>query len=372
MTTTSRNPALIEAISAVFALLQRVQPDEGSTSVAWAGPWYVLPRRRWYPTWFSVYRGQLYATLSLSSRTSYELRWTIGSDEVELPPVEGWYLPWENTEDLWLDVLAQARRRLEWGLANPARYNRHMERYVPPTARRGHVLRRYTWPKGMDTALPPEELDQLERAVGRSETHPRRPTLSRARYLADAGVAYDAAFEDLRGLTPLEKYQRRADSRHGGFLDLAEDDAEGFRIWFTSRSWMGAHPWEIVYGHPHGIHLYPELDPKDGSWGYRFSVTEQGLREAAVKMAVALDAAGVPFTFTNGRSVLAALRGEDEVDVGTGYNAVRVEELLKTRPDALEHVRWAPLPPLRPITPEQAERIKASLALEANGSGRAP
>lgn len=354
----SQDPALIKAVAAVYALLRQVQPQPDNSDVAWAGPWYVLPRRRWYATWFLLYRGQLYASVNTGGRSWNELHWKLGSDQVELPPNERGFAPWPNDELLWRDVLGQVQRRLAWGLANPDRYNRHQDRYVPMERRTGHILRRYTWPLGLGPALPAAELNALEQVVLHGQNHPPRPALSVARFLSDAAVAYDAAFEDLRALPPLAKYRRRADSRHGGMLDLPDEDEDAFRQWFRSRSWQGAHPWEIVFGHPHGVHLYPQLDEQTGHWSYALTVSEEGLYPAAARMAVALDAAAIPLTFPSGKRVLAALRGEDEVEVGQSYPAVAIGPLLESRPDALQHIRWDPLPTLQHIAPDQVERLK--------------
>ena len=339
-------------------MLRRTQPHAEGTSVSWSGPWVILPRQRWYRTSYALYQGTLYGAFQVSSRISLDLRWKLGSDTVELPPDTETYGAWSNTPAFWLEVLQQAQRRLSWGLENPARYNRHLDRLVPLKLRRGHILRRHTWPIGTEPLATAAELDALARAVSRSAPPPPRPELSPDLFLRDAAIAYDAAYEELRPLAALDKYTRRADRRHGGMLDLPPEDAAGFRAWFQRGDWRGAHPWEIVYGHPHGIILYPELTAE--GWIYRFTVSEESLYPHYARMAVALDAAAVPAELVSGKRVLGALRGDDEIDVAASHAAITWDNLLARRPDARLHVRWDPLPQLARITPDQEARIRAA------------
>lgn len=157
-----------------------------------------------------------------------ELGWRVGADEVALPHTRGWG-EFLNGPEISTRILDQARRRLSWALANPERYNRHLERHLPLAARVGWLQRHFPWPTGMEPWLPDAELRAFAAALERGGHHPARPDLTVDRFLADAAVAYDAAFPELEPLAPLDKYRRRADTRHGGLLDLAPDDATAFR-----------------------------------------------------------------------------------------------------------------------------------------------
>jgi hypothetical protein len=43
-------------------------------------------------------------------------------------------------------------------------------------------------------------------------------------------------------------------------LDVPSDDAAVFAARFHGIRWHDSHPWEIVFGHPHGIMLSPRQD----------------------------------------------------------------------------------------------------------------
>ncbi|HMX95748.1 MAG TPA: hypothetical protein PKC50_10935, partial [Elusimicrobiota bacterium] len=191
--------------------------------------------------------------------------------------------------------------------------------------------------------------------------HARFPGMTVDRYLRAAGVAYDAVFKELRSLSPLDKYKKKADGRHGGMLDLPRRDAPAFARWYDGKARSGAHPWEIVFGHPHGIMLSPEHRKEEGSWGFALRVDSLGLYVSAARMAIALAAAKLPFEFAQSEEVIKALLGTDDVEVGPGLYEVHFQDLKRSRPDALSQIRWDPLHPITPILPDQRARVAGEL-----------
>jgi len=156
------------------------------------------------------------------------------------------------------------------------------------------------------------------------------------RYLDLAAVAYDAACPDLRTLAPRDKYRRRADTRHGGMLDLPAGDADAFSGWFSSREWSGAHPWEIVFAHPHGILLSPTR--REDGWRFFLSVDTLGLYVTCALMAITLGENDTPFELFGAEKIVAALEGNDLVEVGPFFGQLALDELRSERPDAVPHV----------------------------------
>ena len=79
-------------------------------------------------------------------------------------------------------------------------------------------------------------------------------------YLNTAAICYRAAYPSkTKEKTLLDMYNRFADGRHGGMLDIKNKNSKkGFMQWYNGCRWIGAHPFEIVFSwHEHGIHLYP-------------------------------------------------------------------------------------------------------------------
>ncbi len=178
-----------------------------------------------------------------------------------------------------------------------------------------------------------------------------------SRYLKTVEMAYDAVFKDLRDLPPIQKYRKKADGRHGGLLDLPAVEARAFAEWFHSRRWSGSHPWEIVFGHPHGIMISPKPDEARDRWSFALWVDSMGWYAPAARMAMALGERQIPVEVLNHQAVLDALKGVDEVEVGPDLYMVHFDDLKNNRPDALRSIRWDPIPQLSPITPDQAARI---------------
>ena len=160
----------------------------------------------------------------------------------------------------------------------------------------------------------------------------------------------------MRNLSTREKHSSKADGRHGGLLDLPVQDARAFRDWYESHAWSGTHPWEIVFGHPHGVLLSPLPDP-DGRWRFHLSVDSAGMFLHAVKMAIALGEASAPFMFDGKDSVVSALRGADLVEVGPFFDQLSLADLRDVRPETVDRVEWDPVVEIRPVSAAQRDRV---------------
>src|ERR1700686_5175116 len=139
--------------------------------------------------------------------------------------------------------------------------------------------------------------------------------------------------------------------RSRALVDFPVNNAKAFTRWFQSRRWAGQHPWEIVYGNPHGIMLSPRYDVTTFKWSFDLSVHTPGLYGKTVEMAIALGAHATPIEFHDCAKVIAVLRGTDTVELGPSPQSLLFEELQMMRPDSLGHIQWDPIPQIKPITP---------------------
>ncbi len=346
-----RNAGVTSRLRRVLRLLERIQPESTEGDVRWRGPFFIPRRGEWWPTSFMRYRSELYCTVQMgwSART---LVWDMDEDEVRFELALG-IADSGNDEELWERVLEQVEHRLRGALRNPEAYNRRVARLLPHRCRTGRIQRRLTWPRRARPPLGGLALERLTSALQRGKSAPSWPRLSVRRYLETAAIAYDAVYPELKTLTPREKYKRKADTRHGGLLDLKPAAARAFERWHGSRAWQGAHPWEIVFAHPHGILLSPYRD--GGRWRFYLSVDTLGLYVDAARMATALGEEGVPFELPRAEEVLDALRGEDWVEVGPFRDQLSLEELEERRPGATAHVLWDD-PPRLPLRTSAREK----------------
>ncbi|MEW6753827.1 MAG: hypothetical protein AB1505_23030 [Candidatus Latescibacterota bacterium] len=358
MTTTDLSPApLASGLQRLYALLREMQPLPEEHDVVWQGLYYIPRPGTWCPSHFTLYRGTLYVVLHIPP-VHCELSWRIGAEDVTLErgPLPG---ACHLSQSEWGEAIAQLEHRARSALGNPAVYSRRVERRLPPACRTGKIQRRLTWPRGTRPPLPRRDVERFRREVSRGTALPWLGEMTLSGYLDAIAVAYDAVFEDLRLLRPLEKYQRRADGRHGGLLDLPPHDAAAFSAWFHGGSWHGTHPWEIVFGHPHGIMIAPRCQADPPLWRYAMWVDSEGWYAAAARMALALIGRELPVEFHDWKRVAEALQGIDEVPVGPGLYAVGYESLGADRPDALPAIRWDPIPQVSRITPDQRARVRA-------------
>lgn len=348
--------SLDSKLRTVFALLKKTQPTDDASDVTWWGPYVILRRGQWCPSRFTLYGGVLYSRLIIPPGY-YGLSWTIGSHEVtfETDTLTGDY---DNGDELWGKALTQIAHRLASALTACSRYNRFVERRLPLTRRWGKIRRELTWPRGAKRPVSLRQLQHLERALDEATKYPQPRRMTLAQYLNTAAVAYDAGFRELRAFSPRQKYQKKADGRYGGLLNLPPHDATAFEQWFHSPAWSGCHPWEIVFGHPHGIMLAPRYHPERRSWSYWLWVDALGWYVTAARMAVALGAHRIPFELQNHRGVLDTLYGRDDVDVGPELSMVSYGELKRQQPESVGSIRWAPIPEIHPITSDQLARVK--------------
>jgi hypothetical protein len=357
---------LLSLLTEVFTLLQKTQPLADEIDVSWVGPYYIPRSGVWAPTYFRIHEMRLCVFVSMPDRDS-SMVWDLRSHqwEFESPLPFGFGA---NSGEFWIDVLTQVSRRLISALKNPSAYNRMLEARLPRECRTGKIQRKFTWLEGEEPEMDDSTLKQLESMLSFVESSPRHKQFTVSDYLAATSTAYDAAFENMASLSPVEKYKSRADGRHGGMLDLPLNNAKAFTRWFKSQSWAGAHPWEIVYGNPHGVMLSPCHDEKTSAWSFDFSVHTEGLYAVAVKMAIALARHAIPFAFYNSAKVVAVLRGEDMFEVGPDRKALEFEDLKTIRPDSIEHIQWDPTPKISPISEDQLQRLSGLIAISRKPS----
>lgn len=328
----------------VLRLLERFEPVREDGDTLWDGPFYIPRAGVWWPTSFLRYQNQLFCSVEMGwSRP--RLTWTVGKSEIQFegtPPI-GSTVP--NDERLWGRVLEQVERRLSRALENEAAFNARVARQLPPTSRTGLVLRKFTWAPRAPPPMSNAQLSKLAGALAQARQAPAMRQLSRHTFLRTAALAYDGAYPEHRLIAPAQKYRRKADGRHGGLLDLGLHDAPAFRRWVSSRKWAGSHPWEIVFAHPHGILLTPRLE--EGRWRFWLSAGTVGLYVVTARMAISLGEANVPVELVDETKVLAALRGEDAVEVGPFYGQLSLDELESARPGTASKVVWNEPPRLR-------------------------
>jgi len=212
-----------------------------------------------------------------------------------------------------------------------------LEKLVPYDLREGRVKRKY-----IDGGLMhPSEAERIKR---RCTAHKRRmgqtTKCSLGEYLNTASICYKAAFPDeVKNMTPKEMYLKLADGRHGGMLEIKDQDSpEEFEAWRRSGKWAGSHPFEIVFSWiDHGILLYP---PSEERPHYTLRVVNLSYAGTYVKMAEGLMTSNVPFLAPDLKNALDYLTGEIYLGVNSYEHGTLPVFISTKRERGFKHVEW--------------------------------
>ena len=184
-----------------------------------------------------------------------------------------------------------------------------VRKLVPYDYRVGKIKGRYIMEEIMSQKEKKRILFQYNRHVTKQRGLEKGCSLNE--YLNTAAICYRAAYPSkTKEKTLLDMYNRFADGRHGGMLDIKNKNSKkGFMQWYNGSRWIGAHPFEIVFSwHEHGIHLYPPS--KHNEWRYGLRVTNYAYAKDFIKMVKALFKHNIPFTASELKQVLDYLTGE--------------------------------------------------------------
>jgi hypothetical protein len=202
-----------------------------------------------------------------------------------------------------------------------------------------------------------------------------RDTMTADEYFAYCKIAYIAGkrqddFVDEK-LSGRELYQRHADGRDEGLLDIAGDSKEEFADWIDGKhpkKDRGGHPWEIKRG---GNTTYIDLSVSRPSYYKKegFTVCLSGgsigrLKET-ICMFLAIKEAGLPITISDPDGIRKRLLALDNVGIipvhdslhranqrfrehENVYDVLHYDELGRYKVRIKPFITWGPLPMLHP------------------------
>jgi hypothetical protein len=340
--------------------------DAWQLDYPYATEWLGVRFRQCEGVW-SVYHPQLPASWRYDPRTQAVSGFTESDDEEVTQSVYE-YLTW---------IAAAVTEQLRAFLADPEKYNAFVEAHVPNRKRVGQIRRKELW-----QALPTEhhflrdellqdEVEEFVRIAPRLVDLKPMAELTRDTYLRAVALCYaGAGYEGLEGLTPLAQYRKRADGRHDGLLDLPGDSPAAMATWLAGQP-RGGHPWEIARG---GNTTHISLYVLKQEQGYTLTLDGSARTRAAetIRMALALDRAGIPFQLRDAASLATMALGEDWVGIvprhEDAYSSAQlfpaqddVKDILsyaaiEEYPAVDEQVRWYPVEPLRLVTPQHTSQ----------------
>ncbi|OFY41649.1 MAG: hypothetical protein A2X18_09955 [Bacteroidetes bacterium GWF2_40_14] len=224
----------------------------------------------------------------------------------------GWFF------DVVMDVMSFVKTDI-------AKYNEHINNYLPFDRRFGKILRKDYWSifpeEGLtfQNQLSEEDVNILETIVNQSVDPGIDLVLKKLTagdffdYCRIGYVANDYFTNDTNNLTALEMYKRSADGRDEGFTKLNLDSEADFLDWFRNKN-GGGHPWEICRG-GNSTHISLYVQSSENGWLLVLDGSSCVRVLETVKMAIALYKSHIPFILNKSAEILRMITGIDYIGI---------------------------------------------------------
>ncbi|MBT8365561.1 MAG: hypothetical protein KJP23_12730, partial [Deltaproteobacteria bacterium] len=142
--------------------------------------------------------------------------------------------------------------------------------------------------------------------------------MSLALYMKYCKVAYTANFRNLKGaiekgMSGLEMYNRLADGRHEGLVELPLESADAFKQWYHSGR-GGGHPWEVYRG-GNTTHIDLGVTEKASSWSVFLRGSSTSRMAETIRIALALEKEGLPVEIHDAEELRSRLLGMDNMGI---------------------------------------------------------
>lgn len=196
-------------------------------------------------------------------------------------------------------------------------------------------------------------------------------TLTANKFFEYCKIAYIAAAEKPdyidKSLTGKEMYQRYADGRHEGLLDIDPNSKKEFANWLDGKhpkKTSGGHPWEIKRGgNTTHINLYvsrPSFHLNE-SFEITLAGASIGRLNETVRMFLAIHDAGLPITIADPEGIRKRILAQDNVGIIPKYESLHranqqfredeyvydvlyFHDLGRSRNKLKTFITWKPLP----------------------------
>lgn len=377
-------------LAAITTLLEKIAPRVSGRDRDWEI--YLKPDSRWIKFQAKLYDNTWYFSIleepsrriarTLQLSFSYGLK-TEGQD------LDASILEIQDRLPAIRRALAQTIERIE---RDPLTYHGELLRSLPPTLRYGVLPRSFVrdllpeW-QTFHKELTASEVTRMIALCERSDAAPLHAMTS-GRFFEYCRVAYGAnptSFDwhsqplDTEA-SGVDLYSRYADGRDDGLRKLDPNSPDAFLEWYCS-SRFGGHPWEIYRG-GNSTHIdlavVRETIENETVWRILLSAFSSTRLVETCRIALALEAAGLPFVLDHKDSYLRRLRGTDmvglvpeEVDLRYGYhefpNEFKVADSIRfewfrdertgrqIRPwrEIAAAATWLPIPELRVSVPQR-------------------
>jgi len=142
--------------------------------------------------------------------------------------------------------------------------------------------------------------------------------MSLALFMKYCKVAYTANLRHFKGaiekgMSGLEMYQRFADGRHEGLIELPPESTDAFKQWYHSGR-GGGHPWEVYRG-GNTTHIDLGVTEKADGWSVFLRGSSTSRMAETIRIALALVKEGLPVEIHDAEELRTRLLGMDNMGI---------------------------------------------------------
>jgi hypothetical protein len=202
------------------------------------------------------------------------------------------------------------------------------------------------------------------------------PTMTTSEYFEYCRIAYlsgKRADETVNASqTGRQMYERYADGRHEGLLDIDPDSTQEFADWIDGshpQRTRGGHPWEIKRGgKTTHIDLHVLRPSPYNKEGFKVELMAESVGRLAetIRMFLAIKDAGLPISIADHETVRKRILGQDSIGIIPSYtvqhracqhfhkvddvfDVMHYDDLGRLKRRVTPFITWKPLPVLQPV-----------------------
>ena len=157
---------------------------------------------------------------------------------------------------------------------------------------------------------------ELAKANDLSKTSERLEEMTADLFFKCCYAGYEKNGYDIKGLTPKEAYEKYADGRDSGLMEIAEESPEAFRDWYDDTNRYGGHPWEVCRGgNSTHVSLYVYKDRQKGDYYFVVDGRSESRFIEAINFYLAIRDMNLPVVLNDSGLFLARLKGEENLGI---------------------------------------------------------
>lgn len=341
--------------------------------------YYRICLTKYKDTYYIAHMDGKLCSLEVKVNTSVQVAQSFGSsyDDSSHDPAKGWDSLISSARN-WLKVVKK-----DWIKANKQVWSSY-----PLNRRYGIVCNSLVWESLSDMHRIDQELGKdktkkfiklVEKGVVGDYKNGSVSSMTANDYFGYCKIAYIAGQRKDdhvdKNLSGRQMYERYADGRHEGLLELAGDSKEEFADWIDGKhpkKTSGGHPWEIKRGgNTTHIDLYVTR-PSYGNEGFVIGLRGRSFTrlKETICMFLAIHEAGLPIKIDDPKGIRKRLLGQDNIGIvpcfgslhranqhfdehDSVYDVMHYDDLGRYKSRIKPFITWEPLPILKPSSIEK-------------------